>query len=202
MASYDQDSVPRIQLRLDDHFNIPCQIDESFTLPDKRDLLRSVINFASLLNPRYNFLLNFSWFERKLDVHVDDFAMELSMSTIIGLNDLIEDEILPKALPADILLNGVKLRLNEDRPSVNITSPGPVPIELQIGKMHIHRNESGVFEIQPLDDELPKYESLAPKRERDREVKTLQLVMQQLKLDNDSLKRQLLSTEKSSEMNA
>lgn len=124
------------------------------------------------------------------------------MSTVIGLNDLIEDEILPKPLPADILLNGVKLRLIEDRPSVNITSPGPVPIEMQIGKMHIHRNDAGIFEIQPLDDELPKYESLAPRKERDREIKTLQLVMQQLKLDNDSLKRKLMSAEKSTEVNA
>lgn len=144
----------------------------------------------------------FSWFKRKLDVHVDDFSLDLSMSTVIGLNDLIEDEILPKPLPADILLNGVKLRLIEDRPSVNITSPGPVPIEMEIGKMHIHRNESGVFEIQPLDEDLLKCDTLAPKKERDRETKTLQLVLQQLKLDNDCLKMKLMSAEKSSELNA
>lgn len=124
------------------------------------------------------------------------------MSTVIGLNDLIEDEILPKPLPTDIHLSGVKLRLIEDRPSVNITSPGPVPIELQIGKMFIHRNDAGVLEVQPVDEDLPKYESLAPRKERDREIKTLQLVMQQLKIDNDSLKRQLTSTEKKSEMTA
>lgn len=102
----------------------------------------------------------------------------------------------------DILLSDVKVRLIEDRPSVNITSPGPVPIELKIGKMHINRNESGVFEIQPPEMNPSKQnESIIMKTDRNRELKSLQLVMQQLKLDNDSLKKKLISSEKMSEAN-
>lgn len=132
------------------------------------------------------------------------------MSTVIGLNDLAEDEIISRPLPMDLLLSNLKLILIEDRPPVNITSPGSVPINLQIGQMHIKRNELGIFEIQPLDD-LTSDESInqtnykpptdAEQIARKRELISLQLVMQQLKLDNDSLKRQLISMEKLNEVN-
>lgn len=133
------------------------------------------------------------------------------MSTVIGLNDLAEDEIIAKPLPMEILLNNLKLHLMEDRPPVNITSPGPVPLNLDIGKMNIKRNENGVFEIQPpeaegIEAKLSKVlgisdEIAARKRERDRELISLQLVMQQLKMDNDSLKKQLVGAERTNEVN-
>lgn len=41
------------------------------------------------------------------------------------------------------------MHLNEDRPPVNITSPGPVPIDLNIQQLHITRTEDGVFHIAP-----------------------------------------------------
>lgn len=136
------------------------------------------------------------------------------MSTVIGLNDLTEDEIISKPLPMELLLNNLKLTLIEDRPPVNITSPGSVPINLQIGQLQIKRNEMGIFEIQP--DEAKNEMDLCDKRthtsdhhqiekhksERDRELIALHLVMQQLKLDNDKLKTQLNSMEKSVETNA
>lgn len=130
------------------------------------------------------------------------------MSTVIGLSDLAEDEIISKPLPMEILLENLKLTLIEDRPPVNITSPGSVPINLQIGRMCIKRNELGVFEIQPEDlvnNAISCSNAALPvdiakiKRERDRELISLQLVMQQLKIDNDSLKKQLNTLEQSNE---
>ena len=131
------------------------------------------------------------------------------MSTVIGLNDLAEDEIISKPLPMEILLENLKITLIEDRPPVNITSPGSIPINLQIGHMRIKRNEMGIFEIQPNDsiNDGTHHNALVPvdtaknKRERDRELISLQLVMQQLKIDNDSLKKQLTFIEQSSEAN-
>lgn len=131
------------------------------------------------------------------------------MSTVIGLNDLAEDEIISKPLPMEILLENLKITLIEDRPPVNITSPGSVPINLQIGQMRIKRNEMGIFEIQPNDsinngthhNALVPVDTAKNKRERDRELISLQLVMQQLKIDNDSLKKQLTLIEQSSEAN-
>lgn len=131
------------------------------------------------------------------------------MSTVIGLNDLAEDEIIAKPLPMEILLENLKITLIEDRPPVNITSPGSIPLNLQIGHMRIKRNEMGIFEIQPNDsiNDDSQMNAIIPvdaakiKRERDRELISLQLVMQQLKIDNDSLKKQLNSIEQSSEAN-
>lgn len=130
------------------------------------------------------------------------------MSTIIGLSDLAEDEIISKPLPMEMQLNNLKINITEDRPPVNITSPGPVPINLQIGKMRIKRNTAGIFEIQPVETNdtnisntmnIPE-KFVTHKKERDRELISLQLVMQQLKLDNDSLKKQLTLAEKSNEI--
>lgn len=132
------------------------------------------------------------------------------MSTVTGLSDLAEDEIISKPLPMEIFLENLKLTLIEDRPPINITSPGSVPINLQIGNMHVTRNEMGIFEIQPnaagdsnhsQSNALNSMAIEKNKRERERELISLQLIMQQLKLDNDTLKRQLNSMEQTSEVN-
>lgn len=132
------------------------------------------------------------------------------MSTIIGLGDLAEDEIIRKTLPLEALLENISIHIIEDRPPVNITSPGPVPINLAIGKMRCTRDESGVFNIQPCDrsatllsDMSMDGEGSTPKRvrDRDRELIALQLVMQQLKVDNDSLRRQVAAIDKQAETN-
>ncbi len=130
------------------------------------------------------------------------------MSTVIGLGDLVEDEIIPPPIPMDIDIENIRLTLIEDRPPVNITSPGSNPMNLDIGKMKISRDAFGVFHIQPVDRGLVHDSSFGEdisqnlqKKERDRELLSLQLVMQQLKIDNDSLKKQLNSVERNSESN-
>lgn len=93
------------------------------------------------------------------------------MSTVIGLGDLAEDEIISPPMPVtvdivyfflfeivilmhfvwlQINLENVRINLLEDRPPVNITSPGPVPINLCIGRMHLERDKSGLLTIQPI----------------------------------------------------
>lgn len=41
------------------------------------------------------------------------------------------------------------MRLNEDRPPNNVTSPGPIPIDLSICKLRIKRETNGIFVIEP-----------------------------------------------------
>lgn len=41
-------------------------------------------------------------FEDKVEVNVTDVALVLSMSSITGLTDLIEDEIIPKPIPLQV----------------------------------------------------------------------------------------------------
>lgn len=47
-------------------------------------------------------------------------------------------------------LERIYLHLNEDRPPNNITSPGPIPIQLNISKLRIARDISGAFTIEPV----------------------------------------------------
>ncbi|XP_055713176.1 bridge-like lipid transfer protein family member 3B isoform X2 [Phlebotomus papatasi] len=181
MAPYNPESPPSIQVRLEEELNAPEDIESG--IKDKKNVL--------------------SWFTHKVDVLVKDLTMQLSMSTVIGLNDLCEDEVIPRPLPMDIVVENVRLNLIEDRPPVNITSPGPIPINLAIGKMKIERDKSGIFYIQP-DSNYANRDQNAPqssRKERDREVISLQLILQQLKMDNENLKKQLNSAEKTSESN-
>lgn len=48
-----------------------------------------------------------------------------------------------------MVLDNIKLCLNEDRPSSNITSPGPVPINLEVSELIVNRGSDGVFHIEP-----------------------------------------------------
>lgn len=82
-------------------------------------------------------------------------------------------------------------------------------MNLEIGKMCVTRDVNGMLHIQPIEtatlfdddghQEGAGEATASVKKQRDREVLSLQLIMQQLKLDNDALKRQLRNTEKSSE---
>ncbi|XP_064088502.1 bridge-like lipid transfer protein family member 3B isoform X3 [Macrobrachium nipponense] len=97
---------------------------------------------------------------------VADLSMAMLMSTVTGLVDLVEDEILPKPLPIKMEVERVRLRLTEDRIPANITSPGSVPTQLWIPKMVIERDMEGIFTILPQVEESD--EVLKLKSERDR----------------------------------
>lgn len=140
-------------------------------------------------------------------MEVKNINLQLSMSTVVGLGDLAEDEVIPMPIPMEVMLENVKINLIEDRPPVNITSPGTLPINLAIGRMFVTRDDAGVFYLQPVDKGeaahpvVTRRSDQEPRKDRDREVLSLQLVMQQLKLDNETLRKQLSSNEKAAETN-
>ncbi|XP_055916203.1 bridge-like lipid transfer protein family member 3B isoform X5 [Eupeodes corollae] len=180
LAPYNPEAPPCVQLRLEETLNPP---DESVDITDKKSIQE--------------------WFTNRADIRLKDISLDLSMSTVIGLGDLAEDEIITKPLPLNISLENVKLNLVEDRPPVNITSPGPVPINLVIGSMKVQRDENGVLQIQPIEKDIHQEApttSVAPRdKDRDREILSLQLVMQQLKIDNDNVRKQLINSKENSE---
>jgi hypothetical protein len=51
-----------------------------------------------------------------------------------------------------VVLDNFRLCLNEDRPSANITSPGPIPKHLEVAELIINRGLDGVFHIKPPGD--------------------------------------------------
>ncbi|CAK9832841.1 UHRF1-binding protein 1-like [Anthophora retusa] len=151
-------------------------------------------------------------FEDKLEVKVTNISMALSMSSVTGLTDLIEDEIIPKPIPMQVYLESISLRLNEDRPPNNITSPGPIPIDLNISKLRVVRDADGVFHIEPVVNTSNSSNSLVllPNNSDNSAVQNLNHEMElnilrssskQLKSDNEELRRRLDALEKLSEEN-
>ncbi|XP_055541328.1 bridge-like lipid transfer protein family member 3A isoform X2 [Wyeomyia smithii] len=183
IAPHNPEAPPCIAVRLEEELTLPA---DSLNITDKKSIQ--------------------SWFQRKLNVEVKNINLQLSMSTVVGLGDLAEDEVIPTPIPMEVVLQNVKINLIEDRPPVNITSPGTLPINLSIGRMLVTRDAAGVFYLQPIEkhDESsggPQRPEMASKRDRDREVVSLQLVMHQLKKDNDSLRKQLTNVEREAESN-
>lgn len=151
-------------------------------------------------------------FEDKLEMKVANVGMSLSMSSVTGLADLAEDEIIPKPIPMQIYLENISLRLNEDRPPNNITSPGPIPIDLNISKLRIARDMSGVFHIEPVVTTIDEsHSNIALSNDNsytlrnvecEKELKALRQSSKQLKLDNEELRRRMGALERLSEENA
>lgn len=125
------------------------------------------------------------------------------MSTVIGLGDLAEDEVISRPLPVEVLLRNVRLNLVEDRPPVNITSPGAVPINVAIGELKVMRDSNGVVHLQPssMSAFRAEVDTLQQSQGREKEVLSLQLILKQMKLDNDSLRRQLTVADRQQEQN-
>ncbi|XP_034239731.1 UHRF1-binding protein 1-like isoform X2 [Thrips palmi] len=133
-----------------------------------------------------------TWFHDLLEVRVTDLPVRLSMSTIMGLTDLVEDEVIAAPLPMEVFLENVSLHLIEDRPSNNITSPGPVPIDASVSRLHISRDRSGVFLIEPPG---------RARAEESAELERLQRSLTRLTTENDELRRRLMAFEQLSEEN-
>ncbi|CAG9767009.1 unnamed protein product [Ceutorhynchus assimilis] len=127
-----------------------------------------------------------------LTVKVKDLSLSLNMSTATGLTDFIEDELIAIPLPLELSINNVKIHLIEDRPPVNITSPGPVPIDLNVVELFIKRNEDGIFKISLQQEHLLSNHN---------SCEILQSNSIQSSSDNEELKRKLLAFERVSEEN-
>ncbi|XP_025997064.1 UHRF1-binding protein 1-like isoform X2 [Solenopsis invicta] len=218
----DSDCRSRIKLRLDHSLKNP---EDSRTLSDASQKVSDNNRLASQDRARlseqetsrtfinmYDKESVMNLFEDKLEIRVANVEMALSMSSVTGLADLAEDEIIPKPIPMQIYLENISLRLNEDRPPNNITSPGPIPIDFNISKLRIARDINGVFHIEPVvttvDENRPNTalssdnSYLLKNAECERELKALRQSSKELKLDNEELRRRMGALERLSEENA
>lgn len=176
----DTNTTPKVKLRL----------DHNLTLPNSKSMME--LDFRDRDNIK-------KLFQDNLVVKVDDLSLALSMSVVTGLTDLIEDEIIQTPIPLQVFLNNVLLHLNEDRPPANITSPGPVPIDLNISTLYITQEEDGVFNILPQPPIPPSSPtSITSAQEAEQQ---LVKVNKQLIAENEELQRRLLAFERVSEEN-
>lgn len=171
-------TTSKVKLRLDHTLALPSvKLISNYDLTDK-ECIRKV--FSDIVT-----------------VEVRDLALSLNMSTVTGLADLVEDEFMPIPLPMKILVENINLHLVEDRPPVNITSPGPVPIDLNVVQIYITRGEDGVFNITwSRPDETKTSVEQANDQEHSNSIKIANLIT-----DNEELKRRLLAFERISQEN-
>lgn len=131
-------------------------------------------------------------FNDLLDIRVCDLQLTLPMSVVIGLADLAEDEIVGPAVPLLLYVRRLALTLNEDRPPVNITSPGSIPIKMNVAELRVVRDASGVFKLEQTTSGSggdTVSEGLTQQQCR------------QLRAANDELQRRLVAFERISEEN-
>ncbi|KAF5308895.1 hypothetical protein FQR65_LT00595 [Abscondita terminalis] len=183
-SSSSDNTVARIKLRL----------DHTPKFPSSKSLLD--IDLSNNENLRKVFV-DF------LNVFVSDLCLDLSMSTLTGLADLIEDEIIPIPIPMEVSVENLDLNLIEDRPPVNITSPGPVPMNLHISQLFINRGEDGVFNIVPSKvlGLVNSTSTLSGPDEQESVNTAIQQTCKQLRSDNDELRRRLMAFDRISEEN-
>eukprot|EP00095_Tigriopus_kingsejongensis_P003689 maker-scaffold11_size778918-snap-gene-6.50 protein:Tk03689 transcript:maker-scaffold11_size778918-snap-gene-6.50-mRNA-1 annotation:"uhrf1-binding protein 1-like protein" len=99
--------------------------------------------------------------EAFIHLKAQNLPLQFFISSLNGIGDLFEDEIIPSPIPLKIQLDNIALHLIEDRPSPNITSPGSLPIDVAIPSLTITRDKSGLFSIQPNESTLRREDSVA-----------------------------------------
>ncbi|XP_044747939.1 UHRF1-binding protein 1 [Coccinella septempunctata] len=176
----DTNTTPKVKLRL----------NHNLTLPNSKSMME--LDFTDRENIK-------KLFQDNLIVKVDDLSLVLSMSVVTGLTDLIEDEIIQTPIPLQLVLNNVHITLNEDRPPANITSPGPVPVDLNICQLYITQQGDGVFNILPQPPNIASSTmSIVSAQEAEQQ---LVRVNKQLTAENEELQRRLVAFERVSEEN-
>ncbi|XP_075235115.1 bridge-like lipid transfer protein family member 3B isoform X2 [Lycorma delicatula] len=131
---------------------------------------------------------NENWFNDLLTLKVNNMELELSLSTLSGLADLVEDEVISQPLPMEISMENVRLHMKEDHQTVpNITSPGNIPIDVNVTRLRVSRGQDGVFHVEPTPQQTTTPQQSA---------ETLQLIS-----ENEQLRRRLAAMEKLNEEN-
>ncbi|KAK6637779.1 hypothetical protein RUM44_008201 [Polyplax serrata] len=121
---------PKIKVKMDHLLKMDPRILEETSLVDRNHVLK--------------------WFEDTTTVKLESISLNLNASTLSGLVDLLEEELTPTPFPVSVFMENIKVRIVDDRPPCNITSPEPLPIEVVISRLIMNRLASGVIQIEPL----------------------------------------------------
>ncbi|CAN0432782.1 unnamed protein product [Lampetra planeri] len=81
-----------------------------------------------------------------LQCHVRAVSASLSTSYLSNLGYFVEDELIPtEVLPLVLSVCDCSITIRDDGPSMNVASPGPVPVNVAISHVSIQRGPDGVF---------------------------------------------------------
>lgn len=98
LAPYNPEAPPCIRLRLEETLNMPKDIEG---IVDRKRIQR-FDNSIRIDLTLFNKFFIFSWLTHHAEIRVKDVSLDLSMSTVIGLGDLAEDEIISAPMPVTV----------------------------------------------------------------------------------------------------
>uniref|UniRef100_A0A8C4QHS0 UHRF1 binding protein 1-like n=1 Tax=Eptatretus burgeri TaxID=7764 RepID=A0A8C4QHS0_EPTBU len=83
----------------------------------------------------------------------------LHLSSLTNFAYFLEDEVFPDVLPLQIEVINCKIHLKNDSPSVNATSPGPIPMDLYVEHVTVQCQDDGTFYIMAGSDHTGSFSS-------------------------------------------
>ncbi|XP_064634277.1 bridge-like lipid transfer protein family member 3B isoform X2 [Lineus longissimus] len=83
-----------------------------------------------------------------LHIKAKDVMLDIAMSSVQGLGEVMEEEVVPPTIPMLIEVNNTQISMMEDRPPSFRHTAAPIPVDLLIQNLVIRRNEDGVINIQ------------------------------------------------------
>lgn len=161
------------------------------------------VRFEHVVEPKREVHPRF-WGKNKLQGEAHDLELELNMSSLIGLADFIEDEIIPEAVPMEFGVQNIKLQLNDDRPPSSITSPSPVPVNLKIVDILLKNDINRVLTVETRTDVSGmsnSNSSIIDNTVYESQISKLKQSNEELKAENVELKRRMAALEKIAEEN-
>ncbi|XP_059481044.1 bridge-like lipid transfer protein family member 3B isoform X3 [Neocloeon triangulifer] len=132
-------------------------------------------------------------FTENLGAEISNVNLSMSLVSVSGLADLLNDEIMPKPVPMEILMENVQLHLSEDRSAVSqLASANNMPINVCISKLKVSRTASGAFFIEPSEN---SGSSTSPTSTQF-EVEVARKKASEMTRENEELRRRLLAAER------
>ena len=83
-----------------------------------------------------------------LGVNLQNLKLDVKMTCVMAIVDLIEDELIQPVAPLDLQAAQSEINIAQDGPPSNpLTSPGPVPLNLKLKSLLLNRDADNVINI-------------------------------------------------------
>ncbi|XP_065343901.1 bridge-like lipid transfer protein family member 3B isoform X3 [Cloeon dipterum] len=137
-------------------------------------------------------------FTEHLAAEIANVNLSMSMVSVSGLADLLDDEIMPKPVPMEVVLENVQMHLSEDRSAVSqlAGSASNMPINVCISKLKVSRTASGAFFIEPAGGSAAGAGISVSPTSSQFEVEVARRKAAELTRENEELRRRLLAAER------